>query len=104
MGRFLRRRGAVSGVGASPDEEMFTFGKTVTLSAVEAGEITVKELWTGDAERAEGVTVQLRCKVPIGADSWIVTLPVTIPARTRLSTVGRIGELSAVVPSQGPPR
>jgi gas vesicle protein len=70
---------AVTGLGASPDEEVFIFGKSVTLPAVEAGETAVKGIWTGDPTRAGGLTVQLRCKVTIGTDNWIVPVPVTLP-------------------------
>jgi gas vesicle protein len=70
---------AVTGLGASPDEQVFVFGKSVALPFVEAGETAVKGIWTGDPKRAEGLTVQLRCKVIIGTDSWIVPVPVTLP-------------------------
>lgn len=70
---------AVTGLGASPDEEVFNFGKSVALPAVEGGETAIKGIWTGDPNRAAGLTVQLRCKVSIGADSWIVPVAVTLP-------------------------
>jgi hypothetical protein len=70
---------AVTGLGPSPDEQVFNFGRAVALPAVEAGETAVKGIWTGDPNRAAGLTVQLRCKVTIGADSWVVPVPITLP-------------------------
>lgn len=39
----------------------------------------MKGIWTGDPNRAAGLTVQLRCTVTIGTDSWTVPVPVTLP-------------------------
>lgn len=70
---------AISGLGASPDEQVFIFGKSVTLGAVESGTTAVKGIWTGDPHRANGLTVQIRCTVTIDGVSWTVARPVTFP-------------------------
>ncbi|MGW1346060.1 hypothetical protein ACWCOV_33760 [Kribbella sp. NPDC002412] len=70
---------AITGLGASPDEEVFNFGRSVALPAVEAGTTAVKGIWTGDPLRAAGLTVQLRCTVTIDGISWTVPVPVTFP-------------------------
>ncbi|HWD80117.1 MAG TPA: hypothetical protein VG497_14575 [Kribbella sp.] len=70
---------AITGLGASPDEQLFIFGRSVTLGAVEAGMTAVKGIWTGDPTRANGLTVQIRCTVTIDGISWTVAKPVTFP-------------------------
>jgi gas vesicle protein len=70
---------AITGLGASPDEQVFNFGRSVTLGAVEAGTTAVKGIWTGDPARANGLTVQIRCTVTIDGVSWTVAKPVTFP-------------------------
>jgi hypothetical protein len=70
---------AITGLGASPDEQVFNFGRSVSLGAVEAGTTPVKGIWTGDPYRANGLTVQLRCTVTIDGVSWTVAKPVTFP-------------------------
>ncbi|MEV0287959.1 hypothetical protein AB0H36_27915 [Kribbella sp. NPDC050820] len=70
---------AIAGLGASPDEQVFTYGRSVSLGAVEAGTAAVKGIWTGDPRRANGLTVQIRCTVTIDGVSWPVVKPVTFP-------------------------
>jgi hypothetical protein len=70
-------RRVLQGLGANPDEEVFS--EAVTLPALRAGAYATLGLWIVDIEEAEGKNVRLRFEVAIGDDTWSDVRTVELP-------------------------
>ncbi|MFG1913026.1 hypothetical protein [Kribbella sp. NPDC048928] len=72
---------AVTGLGASPGEEVFNFGEAVSLPAMAAGMTAVKGIWVDNARTQ---IISLRCEVTIGNDTWPIIRTVRFPSPPRV--------------------
>jgi hypothetical protein len=73
----------VTGLSAGLTEALFNHNSAVDLRTVKAGTAAHPAIWLASA--ADGATVQLRCTVKIGEESWgPLVREVKIPAATRI--------------------